>query len=87
MWLYRTLRVMQKCELQDFHGGSVVKNPPTSAGDVGSIPGLGTKIPHGAGQLNLCATTMEACALEPASCNKRIHCNEHPNESSPRLLR
>ena len=24
-----------------FPGGSVVKNPPASAGDVGSIPGLG----------------------------------------------
>ena len=25
-------------------GGSVVKNPPSSAGDTGSIPGGGTKI-------------------------------------------
>ena len=24
-----------------FPGGSVIKNPPTNAGDVGSIPGLG----------------------------------------------
>ena len=24
----------------------MVKNPPSNAGDVGSIPGLGTKIPH-----------------------------------------
>ena len=24
-----------------FPGGAVVKNPPTSAGDTGSIPGLG----------------------------------------------
>ena len=24
-----------------FPGGSVVKNPPTNAGDTGSIPGLG----------------------------------------------
>ena len=27
--------------LQDFPGGSVVKNPPASTGDLGSIPGLG----------------------------------------------
>ena len=26
-----------------FPGGSVVKNPPASAGDAGSIPGLGRK--------------------------------------------
>ena len=30
----------------DFPGGPVVKNLPSSAGDVGSIPGQGTKIPH-----------------------------------------
>ena len=27
----------------DFLGGPVVKNPPSNAGDVGLIPGLGTK--------------------------------------------
>ena len=27
----------------------MVKNPPYNAGDVGSIPGQGTKIPHAAG--------------------------------------
>ena len=27
-------------------GGPVIKNPPHNAGDVGSVPGLGTKIPH-----------------------------------------
>ena len=30
-----------KKEEQDFPGGPVAKNPPTNAGDVGSIPGLG----------------------------------------------
>ena len=50
-----------------------------------SIPGLGIKIPHGAGQLNLCAATTKAHALEPASCRKRIPCNEHPNEHSPHM--
>ena len=29
----------------DFPGGPVVKNPPGYAGDTGSIPGRGTKIP------------------------------------------
>ena len=30
----------------------VVKNPPSNTGDVGSIPGLGTKIPPATGQLS-----------------------------------
>ena len=30
----------------DFLGGSVVKNLPCNAGDTGSIPGLGTKVPQ-----------------------------------------
>ena len=43
----------------DFPGGPVVKNPPSNAGDVGSIPGWGNKIPLAVGQLNLGATTTE----------------------------
>ena len=37
----------------------MVENPPSSAGDVGSIPSQGTKIPHATGQLSLHATTRE----------------------------
>ena len=37
----------------------MVKNPPANAGDMGSIPGQGTKIPHAVEQLSLCATTTE----------------------------
>ena len=44
---------------QDFAGGPVVKNPPANAGDMSSILGMGTKIPHATGQLSLCATTTE----------------------------
>ena len=36
----------------------VVKNPPANAGDVGWIPGLGTKIPHAMGQLSLDGATI-----------------------------
>ena len=43
----------------DFPGGPVVNNPPSNAGDAGSIPGWGAKIPHAAGQLNPCGTTTE----------------------------
>ena len=42
----------------------MAKNLPANAGDMGSIPGLGTKIPHVAGQLNPCAIT-----TEPVHCN------------------
>ena len=33
----------------DFPGDPMVKNPPSNAGDMGSIPSQGTKIPHAAG--------------------------------------
>ena len=40
----------------------MVKNLSCNAGDAGSIPGEGTKIPHAAGQLSLrAATTEPAC--------------------------
>ena len=40
----------------DFPGGPMVKNPPSNAGDVGSIPGQGSKSPHAEGQLSLRAS-------------------------------
>lgn len=42
---------------EDFPGGPVVGGLPPSAGGVGLISGLGTKIPHPVGQLSLQATT------------------------------
>ena len=39
----------------DLPGGPVVKNLPSNAGDEGSIPGWGTKIPDATGQLSPCA--------------------------------
>ena len=44
----------------------MVKNLPSNAGDVGSIPGQGTKIPYAAGQLSLRATTTELGCLTRA---------------------
>ena len=38
----------------DFPGGPVIKNLPCNAGDAGSIPGWGTKIPHVVEQLSMC---------------------------------
>ena len=37
---------------RDFPDGPVVKNLPCNAGDVGLIPGQGTKIPHAWNQLS-----------------------------------
>ena len=48
---------------RDFPGGPVVKNPPYKAGDTGSIPGQGNKIPHAMGQLSPHATTTELACL------------------------
>ena len=44
----------QDSEGRDFPGSPVVKNLPSSAGNTGSSPGQGTKIPHTSRQLNLC---------------------------------
>ena len=41
----------------------MVKNLPSNAGDLGLIPGRGTKIPHAAGQLCPHATTTEFMRL------------------------
>ena len=48
---------------RDFPGGPVVKNLPSNAGDVGSISGQGTKIPHATGQLSPLAATTEPMCL------------------------
>ena len=37
----------------------MVKNPPSEAGDMGSIPGQETKIPYAMGQLSPHAATTE----------------------------
>ena len=37
---------------RDFPSGPGVKNPPSKAGKLGSIPGWETKIPHTVGQLS-----------------------------------
>ena len=43
----------------DLPGGPVAKNLPSSAGDTGSIPGQGTKIPYAVEQLNPRALQLE----------------------------
>ena len=46
-----------KTTSRDFPGNPVVKNPTYNAGNVGSIPGRGTKIPYATRQLSPCANT------------------------------
>ena len=70
-----TLKIDQ---VRDFPGGPVVKNLPANAGDTGSSPGLGTKIPHAVGQLSLRATTTEAHEPRAHALHKRSHHNEKP---------
>ena len=48
-------------------GGPVVKNPPCNAGDVGSIPGQGTKIPNAMKE-----PSPQAATTEPACHNKNL---------------
>ena len=58
---------MKNISKGDFPGGPVVQNPPYNAGDAGSIPGQGTKVPHAVGQLSPRVTTTElACLSERA---------------------
>ena len=44
---------------RDYPGGPVIKNPPSNAGDAGSILGQRTMIPHATGQLSLHTTAKE----------------------------
>ena len=66
---------------QDFPSGPVVKNPPSNAGDMGLIPGQGTKIPHAEGQLSPCATTTELTRLNERA---RMPQTTEPMRSGPR---
>ena len=47
-----------------FLGGSVVKNLSCNAGDLGSIPGWGTKDPNTMGQISPNTEPMQACRLQ-----------------------
>ena len=57
-WSYLIFSITQELS-GDFPGGPAVKNPPSNAGDMSSIPGQGTEIPRAAGQLSFCAATTE----------------------------
>ena len=50
----------------------MVKKPPSNTGDVGLIPGRGTKIPHSAEELSLWLLSWEP-QPEAVLCNERSH--------------
>jgi len=60
----------------DFPGGSLVENSPSSARDMGSIPGQETKIPHLVGQLSQCIATTEPRSPHATIRQKPLHHNE-----------
>ena len=51
---------LKNCHVWNFPRGPVVKNRPSNVGDVGSIPGQGTKIQHAGG------------ATKPTHCDYRV---------------
>ena len=72
----------ESCETErrDFPGGAMVRNLPANAGDMGSIPGQGTKTPHASGQLNPRTAATEAwapwrpcSATREATAMRRLH--------------
>ena len=69
---------------RDFPGGPVVKNPPSKAGDLGSIPGQVAEIPQATGRLSPCVRTTESArsgACEPQlERNLRVATEMQPNK-------
>ena len=51
----------------------MIKNPPSNAGDVGSIPGLGTRIPHAV-----------RCGQETKKEKKDLNINENKQQQQKR---
>ena len=51
----------------------MVKNPPATTEDTGSILGQATKIPYAEEQLGLHATTTEACVPRTCATMRRPH--------------
>ena len=67
----------EKCTPRDLPGGPMVKNPPSDAGDMGSIPAWGTKIPCATWQLSVCAQ------LESLHAAMRIQHSQKKNSAFP----
>jgi len=61
---FKNWKISQENPKLQLPGGPVAKDLPSSAGDMGSAPGWGTKIPYTVEQLSPSASTRE-----PVSCN------------------
>ena len=77
MWYHLTpsrMAIIKKSTNNKFRGspgGSVVKNLPANAREMGLIPGLGK--PHILGATKSTCRNYRACALEPWSSNRWVH--------------
>ena len=71
------LTLLKNNASRDFPGGAVVKNPPASAGDMGSSPGPGRSHMPRSNEARV-PQLLKPASLEPVLCNKRSHCNEKP---------
>ena len=67
-----------------FPGGPVLKNLPSNAGDRGSTPGQGTKIPHA--QVRV-PQLLSLHAPEPASYNERFRRSQINKSKQTKLYR
>ena len=64
----------------------MVENPSCNAGDTGSIPGQGTKIPCATGQLSPCAATTALWSLHATARENPVCRNEEPTRYNERSL-
>ena len=70
----------KKVKKATFPGGPAVTTLPCNAGDVGLIPGQGTKIPHVVEQLSLGATPQ---LLRPHNTTREsVHSYQHPRDAT-----
>ena len=60
------------------------KESPSNAGDPGSIPGRGTKIPHATEQLSSHATTTELACLNEREKTRTSQLERHPRAAATR---
>ena len=72
---------------RDFPRGPVVKNLPSNARSVGSIPGQATEIPHAVGQLSPRATTTEVMHLNERACMVQTTEPTHSGAHMPQIER
>ena len=71
--------VVIKSELRDFPGGPVIKTSPSNAGDAGSIPGWGAKIPHASWPKNQNIKQKQYCNKFSKDFKRMVHIKKKKN--------